>query len=352
MALQASADYTNALGADGKPDRLLQWSFGLPLRHGLALQAKGARHDTPGHPGAEGVSLGVTGQMARGWDLSLSLNRANPGQGPSTQDLGLRLTFAGLRDTRLFQGTHLVFGLGDTLGLPSAVPVIQTAAKAPTPKPVSARSPASVPARRLRSITVETKLRGQPLALGYAAAAGTMGGVTFHWATDPKRRLQFEALREVRDLGQTSLVARQRYAFHERLGRKSQLSCSYETQPELSPGKLLLGHTQTKAEAQTRLGGLAVSGNLAWDQDATRNVTSTLAGVSIAGDLDTMSHLKMSYTGSTHGVDPAIPVHDLQLSFERKPDQALQVALGAQWRTWNDKRPDELAWRVDLTAVF
>jgi len=28
------------------------------------------------------------------------------------------------------------------------------------------------------------------------------------------------------------------------------------------------------------------------------------------------------------------------------------VALGAEWLAWGGKRADELAWQLDLTAVF
>ena len=52
------------------------------------------------------------------------------------------------------------------------------------------------------------------------------------------------------------------------------------------------------------------------------------------------------------GLDPAIPAHEFKLAFERKPDDLLRVALGAEWRAWDGKRPDELAWQLDLAAVF
>jgi hypothetical protein len=348
LKLQGTADYTTSLSSDGKYERALQWSLGLPLRRGLTLQAKGDAHDLPGHTGTRALSLGLTGQIARDWDLTFSSNSVAAPHAPGTRDLGLRLTFAGLRPTPLLRETHLVFGLGDTTGLPSALPAPVTTAR---PAPAAA-GPPSVPARRLQSVTMESKLRGQPIAVGYTAAAGTAGGLTYRLTTDPKRRVQFEGLREIRDLGHTSLVARQRYAIQAKLNRMTQLSCSYETQPEQSPGKLLLGHRQTKAEAQTILAGLAASANLAWDQDELRGVTSTLTGFSLIGNVDPQDTLRFSLTDRTHGSDAAIPAHELSLGYERKPEEFLKLALSANWQAWGGPRRDELAWQLDLTAVF
>ena len=95
-----------------------------------------------------------------------------------------------------------------------------------------------------------------------------------------------------------------------------------------------------------------MSGNIAWDRDDARGATTTLTGVCIAGDLDARSSLKVSCTRSTHGTDPAIPAHEFKLAFERKPDDLLRVALGAEWRAWGGSRADELAWQLDLAAVF
>jgi hypothetical protein len=241
--------------------------------------------------------------------------------------------------------TRIVLGLGDTQGLPSAVPLSKKAASAAAAKP-------GVPARRVQSIVLETKLRGQPLALGFAASAGTAGGPTYRLATNPAKRLQLEAVREVRDLGRTSLVARERYAFHARVTRVTQIAFSYETQPELSPGKLLFEHAQTKAEARTKLAGLDMSAAVAWDRDRLLSKTSTLTTLSAAGSIDSQSSLRFSCTDRSGYPDPALPVEDLRLAYERKPTASFQVAFSGAWRAWDGKRPDELAWQIDLTAVF
>jgi hypothetical protein len=60
----------------------------------------------------------------------------------------------------------------------------------------------------------------------------------------------------------------------------------------------------------------------------------------------------VSYTGRTGGTDPATPVRDVRLSYEHKPEEALLLAFRADWRVWDHKRSDEVAWRVDLSAFF
>ena len=245
--------------------------------------------------------------------------------------------------------THLVLGLGDTAGLASALPVPQIPAKSVASPPPTPTPP---PARRLASITLETKLRGLPLALGIASAPGAAGGLIYHFATDPKPRFQWEALREIRDLGHTSLVARQRYALRVRLDRRTQLSFAREAQPEQTPGKLLIGHDQTKTEGQTHIGRLDLTGSLSWDRDNLLGTDTTLAGFGLAGNLDPLTSLKVSYSGRSGHPDPAIPDHLVRLAFERKPDDLLRVALSTEWRGWGNGRSDELAWQLDLAATF
>jgi hypothetical protein len=346
LKLQASADYTDASSLNGRDERVLQWTLGLPLRKGLTLQAKGDRRAAEGAPDAHSLSLGLNGQIAHAWDLAFALNTTDPARSPGTRDLGLRLTYAGLRDSRLFKETRLVLGVGDAGGLPSAVPVI---VKKNSPPPPARPGP---PTRQVRSLMLETKLNGLPFALGYNAAAGTAGGFAYRLATDPRRRLQIEALREVRDLGHTSLVARERYACHARIARTTQLALSYERQPEQSPGKLLLGHTQTRAEARTKVAGLDLSAAATWDQDRASDKTSTLASFALAGSVDSGSSISLSYTGRTGGADRATPDSDIRISYEHKPEEALLLAFRADWRVWDHKRSDELAWQLDLSAVF
>jgi hypothetical protein len=340
--LQASADYSLLSPSGGQDERALKWTLGLPLRKGLLLQAKGDRREVEGSPAAQTLAMVLAGKVTSLWDLSLTLNRAESGKSPATQDLGVRLTFAGLGDTPVFKETRLVLGLGDTQGLPSVVP---TSRKPPT-------GPAGPEPRRARSLTLQSKFKSRPVALGYVAAAGAAGGLTYQFSTDPKAPLQLEAAREVRDLGRTSLVGRERYACRARVAKVTQVSLSYETQPEQSPGKLMLEHAVTRAEAQTKLGELAVAGAVGWDRDRQRGATSALTSLSVAGSLDSRNSVRVSYTGRSGPTDPALPCRDIRLSYERKPEETLLVALHANWRAWEVQRADELAWQLDLTAVF
>jgi hypothetical protein len=339
--LQGSVDYSLVSASTTPDERLLKWALAMPLRRGLALQARGDRREAENSPTARTLAMSMAGKVAAAWGLSLTLNWADSGKGPETQDLGMRLTFAGLRDTLLFKETRLVVGLGDTQGLPSVVPTSRRTSDRPGP-----------PARRARSLALESKLWGQAVALGYVAAAGTAGGLTYRLTTDPKERLLLEAMREVRDLGRTSLIGRERYACRARLAAATQISLSYETQPEQSPGKLLLEHSVTRAEVQTKLAALELTAALGWDRDRQRGVTSALTTVGLAGSLDPRNSLRVSYTGRTGPGDPNLPCRDIRLSFERKPEQTLLVAFHASWRAWQIERPDELAWQLDLTAVF
>ena len=165
-------------------------------------------------------------------------------------------------------------------------------------------------------------------------------------------RFQWEALRELRDLGGTSLVAHQRYALRACLSRLTQLSFVREVHPEQSPGKLLVGHSVTRAEARTQVGKLDVTGSLSWDRDHLAGVSTELVGFGVTGNLDSLNHLQVSYSGRTGRPDPAIPDHLVKLAFERKPDEFLKLALSAEWRAWGDRRADELLWQLDLAAVF
>lgn len=352
--LQWTADYGTAQGPDRKGERTFQWSLALPVRRGLTLQAKGDRRKADGRAGAGALTLGLTGPITRDWTLGLNFNQAHPEKGSDTRDLGLRLAYSGLKDSSCFKETHLVWMIGDTQGLPSAIPVPLTA-KAPAPPrgtgPAGHGQPPAM-TRRVHTVVLETRLRGRPLALGYSAAAGTAGGIAYRLATDPKRRLQAEALREVRDLGHTSLVARQRYALRAGLGRASQLVCSYETHPELSPGRLLPGHAQSKLEAQTKFGGLALLASVARDEDRLKRATSTLTSLSLAGSIDPKTDLRLSFTQRRGGCDPSLPVRNLFLELDRQPNNVLRASLRAEWRDWNGPHADELAWQLDLTAVF
>jgi hypothetical protein len=342
LPFQGSADFNTAQALDGKNERTLQWSFGLPMHKGLTFQAKGDQRSVAGSPAARTLALGLNGAITHDWNLAFTLNDANPGKGPDTRDLGLRLTFAGLRDTPVFKETRVVIGMGDTQGIPSVIPVSKKAPPAP-------KTP---PARRVQSVSLETKFRGQPVMLGFNAAAGTAGGLAYRLASDPKRRLMIEAVREVRDLGRTSLIARERYAFRARVSRTSQLTISREAHPEQSPGKLLVGHTLTKTEAQAKLKGLDITASLAWDDDHLGGQESTLTSFGLGGNIDSLNSLRVNYTSKTNGTDPAVPRQFLHLEFNRKPDELLLVALKAEWRDWGGKRADELAWQLDLKAMF
>src|SRR5207244_565240 len=110
-ALQGAADYSTVRGTDARDERVFQWNLGLPVRHGLALLVKGERRAMTGGAGSGALTLGLTGPTRRAWDLALTLNTADPGHAAGTRDLGLRLTFAGLRNTPLFHETRLVLGL-------------------------------------------------------------------------------------------------------------------------------------------------------------------------------------------------------------------------------------------------
>jgi hypothetical protein len=342
---QSSADWSNERTIEGKNAQALQWSLALPLRARLALHAKGERRQSGKGPGTHGLVLGLDGKVARAWDLACSLDARHSGPGPGAHDLGLRLSFHGWHDTPSFRETRLVLGVGDTAGLASADP---------TPKKTSpgAAPGKEIPARQVRSISLETKYRGQPLSLGFHAAVGTIGGLVYRLAAHPFRGLQLEALREIRDLGHTSLIARQRYALCAWIAAHSQLSLCHECQPEQAPGKLLLGHSQTRVEAKTRLAGLETTAALAWDRDQTRRKTAALTSFSLAGSLDARDTLRFSVTGRSGGADPALPLQDLRLALERKADEMLAFAFQAQWRAWQGNRASELAWQLDLTAQF
>jgi hypothetical protein len=340
--IQGSVDYSLASAAETPDERVLKWTLGLPLRPGLTLQARGDHRERDENPGAQTLALSMAGKITPLWDLSLTLNRAESGSAPLTQDLGARLTFAGLKDTPLFKETRLVLGLGDTEGMPSVVPTTRRTGDRP-------QSPA---ARSARSVALESKLWGQPAALGYVASAGTAGGLTYRFATNPKERLQLEAMREVRDLGRTSLVGRERYACRVRVSKATQLCLSRDTNPEQLPGKLLLEHAVTKAEAQTKVAGLEVTAAFGWDRDQQQGVTGAVTTLGIAGSPDPLHTVRLSYTGRSGAGDSNLPARDIRLSYERKPEETLLVALHASWREWEIKRPDELAWQLDLTAVF
>jgi hypothetical protein len=317
----------------------------------LTLQSKGERHLTYGVPGSQSETLGLTGKLSRAWEMALTFDTARPAQGPASRDLGLRMSFAGLPNTLLIHDTHLVLSMGDTSGLASAVPVPTAPARAGTGS-IPPAHPLRVPRRRLDSVALEAKLLGQPITLGCASAMGTAGGLIYHFAADPKRRLQWEALRELRDLGRTSLVAHQRYAVRARLGRLTRLSFLREIHPEQTPGKLMLGHTLNKAEVQTRVGPLDLTGSIAWDRDALIGTGTEIPSLGVSGNLDSLTHVQVSYSGRSGHPDPAIPDHLVKLAFERKPDELLKVALSAEWRGWGDRRTDDLAWQLDLAAVF
>jgi hypothetical protein len=349
MKIQASADFSNNAAPDGARQRVLTWSLGLPIHSSLKLQAKGEQHLASGFRDTQTESLGLTGKLTRALDLTLSLNTARAAKSPASRDLGARLTFAGLPKTRLLTDTHLVLTLGDTSGLASAIPV-------PIAPPPTGTTPPALPAgpphRRLESLTLESKLRGQPLTIGVASTGGAAGGLLYHFAADPKSRFQWEALRELRDLGHTSLVARECYALRLHLTRLTQLSIVHEIHPESSPGTLLLGHERTKVEGQTRVRGLDLTGSLSWDRDKLKHISTQLVGVGVAGNLDPLSHVQVSYSGRSGPPDPAIPDHLVKLAFDRKPQELLKVALSAEWRGWGEHRRDELAYQLDLSALF